>query len=98
MVEEKNWIKKALKNHKEHSLHKMLKWPITQPLPEDLLLRIKKSVIGSLIVYRYLGRYGWVTRKYKVTLLMKQRAVLAYTLKGLGAKHRYSEHVLKNER
>jgi len=68
------WIPCALEHHKEGSLHRMLHVPKGEKLPMSLLDKIKNTELGKKVKYQ--GHSITVTR------LVKQRAVLAHTLKG----------------
>ena len=70
----KLWIPKL----KKGALSKQLSIPEHEDIPLGLLKKIKQSEPGVIIQnHTKTGK-----RKYKVTKLMKKRAVLALTLKG----------------
>ena len=71
------WIPCALKNHEKGSLHRMLHVPKKERIPDSLLKLVmsKKTGIGEAIMYR-----GHII---PITKLLKQRANLALTLRGM---------------
>ena len=71
------WIQDALKYHKEGSLHRMLGIQKEEKIPLALLNKIRKTEIGETI--KNPSKKG--KPKIKVTKLLKQRSVLAITLK-----------------
>jgi len=73
------WIQKALKKHRKGSLHRQLKVPQDKKIPKALLTKIKNAEIGDTV--RNPSSTG--KRKVKVTGLLKKRAVVAHTLRGL---------------
>lgn len=80
-----NWIRKALKNHVPGATHRHLRLPESKTLPYALLLQIKYSPIGTDIRYVYRSKTfdKLIHRTYTVTPLLKKRAVLAVTLRGM---------------
>ena len=80
------WIKDAVKGHKEGSLHRQIGLSENYKIPFGLLNAIAGTPIGKTCRYKSvdLGR----TFVLKVTILLKRRAVLARTLKGI-TKKRY---------
>lgn len=83
MLEEKEmpkyWIHDAVKAHKKGTLHRQLKVPMDKKIPKRLLSKIKGAEIGKTV--RNPSKVG--KRRVKVTGLLKKRAVLAHTLRGL---------------
>jgi len=75
MADKKKWIQKALK--KKGALHKQLGIPANAKIPKTLLAKIKSAPIGKTV--KNPTKVG--KRKFKVTGLLKKRAVLAYTLR-----------------
>lgn len=69
----KLWIQKAIKPSDKGKLHQQLGISPSKEIPLGLLSKIKKAPVGSTV------KYG--QKSYKVTGLLKKRAVLAYTLK-----------------
>lgn len=69
------WIPCALANHKPGSLHRQLHVPKGEKIPDKLLIRVKHTRLGGKVRYN-----GFVIT---VTVLLKKRAVLAATLRGI---------------
>ncbi len=67
------WIQKALKKHKVGSLHKQLEIRKSKKIPKSLLEKISKTKIENIVKFQ--------NKKIKVTLLLKQRAVMALNLR-----------------
>ena len=63
-----NWMKKAFSGNKG-MLHKQLGYPVSKPLPQALVRDIAHSNIGVHV------------RGFKVTPLMRQRAMAAWNAK-----------------
>ena len=81
MAKKELWIQEAV--GKRGSLSRQLGIPVKENIPKTLLRRIKTAKIGRTI--RNPSKKG--KRRYKVTRLLKKRAVLALTLKEL-PRHR----------
>jgi len=71
----KLWIKSAI--GKKGSLSRQLGIPEEQNIPTSLLSKIKTAKIGSTVK----NPTGIGKKRFKVTRLLKQRSVLAHTLK-----------------
>lgn len=72
------WIGDALKKHKKGATHRHLGIPLATKIPITLLRKIKNANIGETV--KNPTKTG--KPKYKVTRLLKQRCVLAHTLRG----------------
>jgi len=73
------WIQSALRRHKRGSLHRQLEVPNSKRIPTGLLEKIKSAEVGTRITNP--TKTG--KRRIKVTGLLKKRAVVAHTLRGL---------------
>ena len=71
----KLWIKGAI--GKKGALSRQLRIPEEQNIPVSLLSKIKTAKIGSTVK----NPTGTGKKRFKVTRLLKQRSVLAHTLK-----------------
>jgi len=75
----KLWIKRALANRRKGALSRQLGIPEEDNIPVTLLKKIKHADIGEMV-------HNPATKgksRIKVTRLLKRRAVMALTLKGL---------------
>jgi len=72
----KKWIQRI--DMKEGALHRQLGIPADKKIPVRLLQKIKNAEIGDKV--------RWGNKTYKVTRLLKKRAVLALTLKKIAKR------------
>lgn len=75
----KLWIRRALANRKKGALSRQLNIPEEDNIPLTLLKAIKYANIGEMVHNPTTKGKRWI----KVTRLLKRRAVMALTLKGL---------------
>jgi hypothetical protein len=71
------WIQDALKGHTPGATHRQLGVPLDKKIPKTFLTKIKNTEIGKTI--QNPTKTG--KRRIKITRLLKQRAVLAHTLR-----------------